>query len=36
MNRRVIYKELLLVDQVGRYYNDPQDERVVSALALAH
>ncbi len=34
--RTVIYKGLLLADQVGRYYLDLQDERVVSALALVH
>jgi len=34
--RTVIYKGLLLADQVGRYYLDLQDTRVVSALALVH
>ena len=34
--RTVIYKGLLLADQVGRYYLDLQDPRAVSALALAH
>jgi glutamate synthase (NADPH/NADH) large chain len=34
--RTVIYKGLLLADQVGKYYLDLQDERVVSALALVH
>ena len=34
--RTVIYKGLLLADQVGRYYKDLQDPRVVSALALVH
>ncbi len=34
--RTVIYKGLLLADQVGRYYLDLQDPRVVSALALVH
>ncbi|MDQ6684555.1 MAG: glutamate synthase-related protein, partial [Pseudomonadota bacterium] len=34
--RTVIYKGLLLADQVGRYYLDLQDERLVSALALVH
>ncbi len=34
--RTVIYKGLLLADQVGRYYQDLQDPRVVSALALVH
>ncbi|WP_374255486.1 glutamate synthase-related protein [Aquabacterium sp.] len=34
--RTIIYKGLLLADQVGKYYNDLKDERVVSALALVH
>ncbi len=34
--RTVIYKGLLLADQVGKYYRDLQDSRVVSALALVH
>ena len=34
--RTVIYKGLLLADQVGQYYQDLQDSRVVSALALVH
>ncbi|MCC7456254.1 MAG: glutamate synthase subunit alpha [Nitrospira sp.] len=34
--RTVIYKGLLLADQVGQYYRDLQDPRVVSALALVH
>ena len=34
--RTVIYKGLLLADQVGTYYRDLADERVVSALALVH
>jgi glutamate synthase (NADPH/NADH) large chain len=34
--RTVIYKGLLLADQVGQYYKDLQDARVVSALALVH
>lgn len=34
--RTVIYKGLLLADQVGEYYLDLQDERLVSALALVH
>ncbi len=34
--RTVVYKGLLLADQVGRYYKDLQDPRVVSALALVH
>jgi glutamate synthase (NADPH) large chain len=34
--RTVIYKGLLLADQVGQYYKDLADPRVVSALALVH
>ncbi len=34
--RTVIYKGLLLADQVGTYYLDLQDERTTSALALVH
>jgi glutamate synthase (NADPH/NADH) large chain len=34
--RTVIYKGLLLADQVGQYFKDLQDPRVVSALALVH
>jgi glutamate synthase (NADPH/NADH) large chain len=34
--RTIIYKGLLLADQVGKYYKDLQDPRVVSALALVH
>ena len=34
--RTIIYKGLLLADQVGTYYLDLQDARVVSALALVH
>ena len=34
--RTVVYKGLLLADQVGTYYKDLQDPRVVSALALVH
>ncbi len=34
--RTVIYKGLLLASQVGQYYLDLQDPRVVSALALVH
>ncbi len=35
-SRTVIYKGLLLADQVGTYYNDLTDERCVSALGLVH
>jgi len=35
-SRTVIYKGLLLADQVGNYYLDLQDERCVSALGLVH
>ena len=34
--RTIVYKGLLLADQVGEYYPDLRDERVVSALALVH
>jgi glutamate synthase (NADPH/NADH) large chain len=34
--RTVVYKGLLLADQVGVYYKDLRDERCVSALALVH
>jgi len=34
--RTVVYKGLLLADQVGRYYRDLADPRAVSALALVH
>ncbi len=35
-SRTVVYKGLLLADQVGTYYNDLTDERCVSALGLVH
>ena len=35
-SRTLNYKGLLLAHQVGEYYLDLQDERVVSALALVH
>jgi glutamate synthase (NADPH/NADH) large chain len=35
-SRTIVYKGMLLADQVGKYYLDLQDERVVSALALVH
>src|SRR5918993_509293 len=34
--RTIVYKGLLLADQVGRYYRDLRDPRVVSAIALVH
>jgi len=34
--RTVVYKGMLMADQVGSYYRDLQDPRVVSALALVH
>ena len=34
--RTVVYKGLLLADQVGVYYKDLSDPRTVSAIALAH
>jgi glutamate synthase (NADPH/NADH) large chain len=34
--RTIVYKGLLLANQVGRYYRDLADERVVSAIALVH
>jgi len=35
-SRTVIYKGLLLADQVGTYFKDLQDTRCVSALGLVH
>ncbi|WP_416898775.1 MAG: glutamate synthase large subunit [Minwuia sp.] len=35
-SRTVCYKGMLLANQVGTYYDDLRDERVVSALALVH
>ena len=35
-SRTVVYKGLLLADQVGTYYQDLQDPRCVSALGLVH
>jgi glutamate synthase (NADPH/NADH) large chain len=35
-SRTVVYKGLLLADQVGQYYLDLQDERCVSAIGLVH
>jgi glutamate synthase (NADPH/NADH) large chain len=34
--RTIVYKGLLLADQVGVYYRDLQDPRCISALALVH
>jgi glutamate synthase (NADPH) large chain len=34
--RTIVYKGLLLADQVGQYYLDLVDSRAVSALALVH
>ncbi|HET7831866.1 MAG TPA: glutamate synthase-related protein [Gallionella sp.] len=35
-SRTIVYKGMLLADQVGTYYLDLQDASVVSALALVH
>ena len=35
-SRTIVYKGMLLADQVGEFYPDLCDERVVSALALVH
>jgi len=35
-SRTLLYKGMLLANQVGSYYPDLQDERMVSALALVH
>ena len=35
-SRTVVYKGLLLADQVGSYFLDLEDERCVSALGLVH
>ena len=34
--RTIVYKGLLLANQVGAYYQDLQDPRTISALALVH
>jgi len=34
--RTIVYKGLLLANQVGRYYRDLADARVVTAIALVH
>jgi len=35
-SRTIVYKGMLLAEQLGEYYRDLEDERVVSALALVH
>jgi len=35
-SRTLVYKGMLLADQVGLYYRDLQSERMISALALVH
>jgi len=35
-SRTLVYKGMLLARQVGEYYSDLKDERMVSALALVH
>ena len=35
-SRTIVYKGMLLASQVGTFYQDLKDERVVSALALVH
>ncbi len=35
-SRTIVYKGMLLAEQVGEYYRDLEDERVVSAMALVH
>ena len=35
-SRTIVYKGMLLADQVGKYFIDLQDPRVASALALVH
>ncbi len=35
-SRTIVYKGMLLADQVGNYYRDLTDARFVSALALVH
>jgi glutamate synthase (NADPH/NADH) large chain len=35
-SRTIVYKGMLLADQVGKYYHDLQDASMVSALALVH
>jgi len=35
-SRTIVYKGMLLAEQVGEYYHDLMDEKVVSAIALVH
>ncbi len=35
-SRTIVYKGMLLADQVGKYYTDLQDTTMVTALALVH
>ena len=35
-SRTIVYKGMLLADQVGKYYPDLQDTTLISALALVH
>lgn len=35
-SRTIVYKGMLLADQVGQYYLDLQDQTMVTALALVH
>jgi glutamate synthase (NADPH/NADH) large chain len=35
-SRTIVYKGMMLANQVGAYYRDLQDERFASALALVH
>jgi len=35
-SRTIVYKGMLLANQVGSYYQDLRDQRVVTALALVH
>ena len=35
-SRTIVYKGLLVVSRIGRYYRDLKDERFTSALALVH
>ncbi len=35
-SRTIVYKGMLLADQVGKYYTDLQDPAMITALALVH